>query len=129
MYTGLRCETYVTLCASNPCQHNGTCYQDIVSNIIRCVCPPNYTGVFCNSTNVTNTCTVNPSICFNGGTCRANASLSQGFSCQCTPTTTGQYCEQIINECQQTPSPCINNGTCVSLKENDFFFQNRYLLI
>lgn len=115
-YTGLRCESIVSLCGSNPCQHNGTCYQDFISNTLRCLCTPPYAGIFCNSTsNGTNPCTANPAACFNGGTCRTNLSLSQGFSCECTPSTTGQYCEQPIDECQTTPTPCLNNGTCVSL--------------
>ena len=120
-YTGVRCETYVTLCASNPCQNNGTCYQDGISNNIRCVCPPNFTGILCNIPfNGSNICTANPAICFNGGTCRANGSLSQGFSCDCTPLTTGQYCEQPLNQCQRNPSICPNNGTCVSALSMDF---------
>jgi hypothetical protein len=117
LYTGTRCESYLSLCGSNPCLHNGTCYQDLILNTIRCVCTSNYTGVYCNTTtNGTNICTANPSICFNGGTCRVNASLSQGFSCACLPTATGYYCEQIINQCSANPTPiCANNGTCVSL--------------
>jgi len=117
IYTGARCESFTTLCGPNPCQNNGTCYQDFTSNIIRCICTPNYTGTFCNTTtNGTNICIVNPSICYNGGTCRVNTSLPQGFSCVCTPATTGLYCEQPINSCQTNPSPCANNGTCVSLR-------------
>jgi len=115
-YTGARCQSYVTVCASNPCQNNGTCYQDPTLNIIRCLCTANYTGIFCNTTvNGSNVCTANPSICFNGGTCRVNPSSSQGFSCQCTATTTGLFCEQPLNDCQINASACFNNGTCVSL--------------
>ncbi len=121
-YTGSRCESYISLCGSNPCQNNGTCYQDSTSNLIRCVCLANYTGTFCNTTtNGTTICTKNPSICFNGGTCRANSSLSQGFSCACTSTTTGLYCEQPIDQCSTQPTPCLNNGTCVSLLMIHFF--------
>ncbi|CAF4549618.1 unnamed protein product [Rotaria sp. Silwood1] len=114
-YTGIRCESYISLCVSNPCQHNGTCYQDLALNTIRCICTPNYTGTFCDTTmNGTNICTANPSICFNGGTCRVNSSLPLGFSCTCTATTTGYYCEQPIDECQMNPTRCLNNGTCVA---------------
>ncbi len=133
LYTGTRCESYVTLCASNPCQNSGTCYQDATLNVIRCVCTPTYTGNFCNiTTNGTNICTVNPTICYNGGTCRVNTSSSQGFSCACSPTTTGLYCEQPIGDCQTNPSPCANNGTCVRLEMdlfcNCFFSKFRFHL-
>lgn len=116
LYTGTRCESYISLCASNPCQNNGTCYQGVASNLIYCVCTPNYTGTFCNTpVNASNICTANPSICLNGGTCRVNSSLLRGFSCACTPTTTGDFCEQPIDACQANPNICANNGTCVSL--------------
>ncbi|CAF3707629.1 unnamed protein product [Rotaria sordida] len=115
LYTGTRCESYVSLCGSNPCQHNGTCYQDVTLNRIYCLCTPNYTGTYCNTTdNATNICTTNPSICYNGGTCRVNSSSPLGFSCTCTATTTGYFCEQPLDECQMNPKPCLNNGTCVT---------------
>lgn len=118
-YTGARCESFITLCGSNPCQNNGTCYQDGTTNTIRCVCPPNFTGIFCNIPfNGSNICTANPGICFNGGICRPNASLSQGFSCECIGMTTGAYCEQPLDECQMNPRLCMNNGTCVSLSSD-----------
>jgi hypothetical protein len=60
-------------------------------------------------------CTANPLICANGGTCRVNSSSLRGFSCACTPTTTGNFCEYPIDQCQTNPIPCLNNGTCVSL--------------
>ena len=115
-YTGTRCESFLSFCSSSPCLNNGTCYQDFLSNTIRCVCAPNFTGTFCNTTNTaTNPCTVNPGICVNGGTCRANASLPQGFACTCLPTTTGNFCEQPLNPCQTSGAPiCANNGSCVS---------------
>lgn len=116
IYTGARCQSYITLCASNPCQNNGTCYQDPILNIIHCLCTPNYTGILCNTTiNGSNVCIANPSVCFNGGTCRVNPTSSQGFSCVCTATTTGLFCEQPLTDCQINASACFNNGTCVSL--------------
>ena len=115
-YGGARCESFLSLCGSYPCLNNGTCYQDFATNTVRCSCPPNFTGALCSiPTNGTNICTANPLICFNGGICRVNASLPLGFSCICTPTTTGLYCEQQINTCLANPLPvCANNGTCVS---------------
>jgi hypothetical protein len=114
LYTGTRCESLVSLCGSNPCQNNGTCYQDFVSNQVRCLCLPNYAGTFCNqTTNATNICTANSMICNNGGTCRVNSASPLGFSCACPATATGTYCEQPLDQCH--PSPCFNNGTCVSL--------------
>ncbi|CAF0850468.1 unnamed protein product [Adineta steineri] len=114
-YTGGRCETYLSLCGSNPCRNNGTCYQDSTANRIYCMCLPTFTGTFCDTpTNGTNICTRNPSVCVNGGTCRVNSSLAQGFSCACMPTTTGLYCEQPLDLCSIYPTPCLNNGTCIS---------------
>ena len=115
LYTGTRCESIISLCESSPCQNNGTCYQDLTLNIVYCACTSNYTGIFCNTTaNETNICKTNPSICLNGGTCQVNSSSPLEFSCACSPTTTGFYCEQLIDQCQKSPTPCANNGTCVS---------------
>ena len=41
-FTGASCETNVNECASNPCQHGGTC-EDHVNGFI-CDCPPGFTG-------------------------------------------------------------------------------------
>ena len=68
-----------------------------------------------NKLNGTNICMLNPSICYNGGTCHVNSSLLRGFSCTCPPPTTGLYCEQIINNCELDPMVCLNNGTCIAL--------------
>lgn len=130
LYTGPRCETVLSLCASNPCQNNGTCFQDIFSNTIRCICPPNFTGVFCNIIiNTTNVCTANPGICVNGGTCRVNSSSALGFSCACPPTSTGIFCEQPLDSCRPNgTSICANNGTCVSafmqLEKHQIFIES-----
>jgi Notch-like protein len=95
LYTGTRCESLISLCGSNPCQNNGTCYQDLSLNIIRCLCASNYT------------------ICANGGTCRVNSTSSLGFACTCPATVTGTFCDVPLDQCH--PSPCFNNGTCVSI--------------
>lgn len=115
-FTGTRCESFLSFCLSNPCTNNGTCTQDFLTNTVRCLCPPNFTGTFCNATNnATNPCTINPGLCVNGGTCRPNASIPQGYTCTCPPTATGVYCEQPIDPCRSSLAPnCTNNGTCVS---------------
>jgi hypothetical protein len=115
VYTGTRCESFLSLCGSNPCRNNGTCFQDFLSNTIRCVCTPSFTGTFCNATtNLTNICMMNPNSCFNGGTCRVNPFALQGFSCICPPSITGPFCELFIDPCRVSGAPtCANNGTCV----------------
>ena len=118
LYTGSRCETLLSLCSPNPCVNNGTCFQDVFSATIRCICPPNFTGTFCNvPISGIDVCTANPGICRNGGTCRVNGSSSVGFSCSCPPTSTGVLCEQTLDACRPNGvNVCLNNGTCVSVK-------------
>jgi len=41
-FTGASCETDVNECASNPCQHGGTCEDQV--NGFTCHCPPGFTG-------------------------------------------------------------------------------------
>lgn len=113
-YTGTRCEQYISLCASNPCRNNGTCFQDTTANRIYCLCTPSFTGTLCDISTGVQICATNPSICVNGGTCRVNTSLAQGYLCVCPPAYTGFFCEQTIDPCRMLPAPCLNNGTCVS---------------
>jgi hypothetical protein len=56
-YTGLRCESLISLCLPNPCQSNGTCIPSGTTGYV-CVCPPNFTGPQC--TLVTNPCLYSP---------------------------------------------------------------------
>lgn len=43
--SGYRCQTDIDECASDPCQNNATCYDDI--NGYSCNCTANYTGLNC----------------------------------------------------------------------------------
>ena len=56
-YTGVRCQTTVSICSLNPCQNNGTCMDSGTTGYV-CVCPPNFTGAQCSS--VTNPCLYSP---------------------------------------------------------------------
>ena len=47
--------TQINACASNPCLFGGTCLSGGNNSFI-CVCPINYSGVFCNQS----VCTINP---------------------------------------------------------------------
>ena len=130
LYTGSRCETLLSLCSPNPCVNNGTCFQDVFSATIRCICPPNFTGTFCTvPINGSNVCTVNPGICGNGGTCRVNGLSTLGFSCVCPPTWTGVFCEQPLDSCRPNGiTVCVNNGTCVSADLERIFVEHRLIM-
>ncbi|CAG5861826.1 unnamed protein product [Menidia menidia] len=106
-FTGRRCQIDVDECASNPCQNEGTCKDQI--NSFTCECRPGYTGIHC-ETDI-DECEDRP--------CLNNASCVQGtgsFTCVCVPGYTGVLCETDINECES--QPCLNGGKCIDLVAN-----------
>lgn len=111
-FTGLRCETSVTDCASNPCTPNKICkakfgggFDCVVNNLFHenfktlydqnviyiffmlFKCPANRAGVNCEIHN--DLCERNP--CLNGGVCSAVAGGS--FICECSKPWSGTNCE------------------------------------
>ncbi|KAI6661225.1 protocadherin Fat 4-like [Oopsacas minuta] len=86
LFTGLNCETPLSICASNPC-NNGDCVDQ--GNTFRCICPPGYTGDRCEvylgfcPTNGANPCN-------NGGTC---VDGEDGYNCVCPHGFVGEICQ------------------------------------
>nr|XP_019918640.2 integrin beta-like protein A isoform X1 [Crassostrea gigas] len=96
----------VSPCLSEPCQNNGTCVRNGLTQNYTCTCVPGFTGRFCEIDK--NECTSGP--CQNGGTC---LDLINKYECQCVPGYTGTQCEIDINECAS--NPCENQASCNDL--------------
>nr|XP_034306332.1 neurogenic locus notch homolog protein 3-like isoform X3 [Crassostrea gigas] len=96
----------VSPCLSGPCQNNGTCVRNGMTQNYTCTCVPGFTGRFCEID--INECSSRP--CQHGGTC---LDLINRFECQCVPGYTGTQCEIDINECAS--NPCENQATCNDL--------------
>lgn len=118
-FKGEQCEINIDDCESSPCQHGSTC-SDLVKDY-NCACFDGYTGKNCEEDILE--CEEFP--CFNDATCleRSNLTLYEmgifsnfsyenagGFTCECIPGFTGDFCETNIDECAS--SPCIN-GQCI----------------
>ena len=82
-YTGANCTVDIDECTLMPCQHGGTC-TDEVNNYI-CICVLGYTGVNC-ETNI-NECDSNP--CQNGGSCIDGIN---NYTCMCAVDFGGENC-------------------------------------
>lgn len=72
----------VNFCLSNPCHNNGLCISN--ASGFTCICPPMFTGTFCNIQ--VNPCTSSP--CGNGQ-CNSLNNGTLGFLCTCLPGFTG----------------------------------------
>ncbi|CAB3407242.1 unnamed protein product [Caenorhabditis bovis] len=102
-FEGRFCEISNDRCITDSvqCQNRGTCFQG------DCICPPNYTGAYCE----THMITCDDVICYNGGVC-------VNSTCQCPPATSGVFCEEIGLPCQiENPDGtfaeyCLNGGVC-----------------
>jgi hypothetical protein len=87
----------------SPCANNGTCSNDV------CACPGGFTGQSCELS----PCSLNATLCTNGGTCLAAPSaVGNGFVCQCVPGFTGTLCEHDVQVCLSMP--CQNGGSCTT---------------
>ncbi len=90
-YAGLRCETRINECQSNPCANGATCQQVLNSLGYNCYCPIGYTGTLCDR--LLTYCTT--SSCKNGGSCIERP--PGGYACNCMPGYTGFDCSVTVN--------------------------------
>lgn len=81
-YTSATCNDDVNECESNPCQHGGSCFDDV--NQFTCSCVAGYTGSTCGTE--INECASNP--CQNGAQC---VDFLNRYECLCEPGHTGNY--------------------------------------
>ncbi|XP_050067896.1 protein crumbs isoform X4 [Anopheles maculipalpis] len=95
-------------CASSPCLHNGSCYQQGQS--YACKCTSGFEGKRCE--NDIDECKKD-GICGNG-ICQ---NTPGSFRCFCTPGYTGLNCDLDVDECLS--HPCKNNAECQN-KQNDY---------
>ncbi|PFX16174.1 Fibropellin-3 [Stylophora pistillata] len=105
-FSGINCETMVSVCDSNPCLNGGSCLNQ-GPNIYKCVCAHGFRGKNCESEKK---CEPNP--CQNSGVCRELIE-DEDYKCECLHGYRGKDCEEEINLCES--NPCINGGTCSTL--------------
>lgn len=88
----------------NPCLNGGTLVNDE-----QCLCPPNYTGNFCEDI-------ISDCPCLNGGTCTYIESI---MVCECPNGWSGDRCQYCTHTaCTPTPVAPLgedNNGTNIEL--------------
>ena len=102
-FTGVNCETDIDECATDPCDNDATCINEI--NDFTCICQAGFTGRQC-ETNIDD-CEGDP--CSNGGQCIDGINE---YLCNCTDTGfEGVQCEINIDECAL--GRCTNNATCI----------------
>uniref|UniRef100_A0A8D1Q859 Protein crumbs homolog 1 n=1 Tax=Sus scrofa TaxID=9823 RepID=A0A8D1Q859_PIG len=102
-YSGATCDTAVSFCGTNSCQHGGICGQDPVHPV--CICPAGYAGRFCELDH--DECGSSP--CRNGAMCQDGIN---GYSCFCVPGYQGRHCDLEVDEC--VSDPCKNEATCLN---------------
>ncbi|XP_033102535.1 uncharacterized protein LOC117105481 isoform X2 [Anneissia japonica] len=103
-YTTNQCEN-IDYCASNPCEHNGTCIPAKCN--FTCECMTDYSGSFCENFKIQSTpCSLS---CQNGGTCQI---VNDTEKCVCPTGFEGQYCQHnkthIIENCVINIRPNTN---------------------
>ncbi|KAK5985677.1 hypothetical protein GCK32_005469 [Trichostrongylus colubriformis] len=83
------------------CLNGGVC--NATENKFRCECPPNFTGLFC-ETDV-DECSISP--CYNGATC---VNQIGSFHCICPPGYKGAICEDPVEICSSSDVPAVCAG-------------------
>lgn len=102
-YNGPTCETAISMCDTNPCEHGGTCQNGLAGPT--CLCSAGYTGTLCEID--FDECISEP--CHNGAVCRDGVGE---YSCYCVPGYQGKHCDLEVNEC--VSDPCLNGATCLN---------------
>ena len=148
-FRGDTCRENIDNCGPvSPCQHNGTCVDQI--NGFKCDCDPRYTGAYCQEAKICAQCNkagtqycdrttakcvchathhgekcetaVDPCLgqpCLNQGECFSNKTDPAVFKCQCKDKFKGERCELSESKCDSID--CLNGGTCVDLPDKDTF--------
>ncbi|TSX58272.1 Protocadherin Fat 3 [Bagarius yarrelli] len=98
------CMLFPNPCLGVLCQNGATC-NSLPSGAFSCSCPPQYTGLLCE----TEVSSCVPSPCRNRGECKA---VGRTFFCGCPKGFTGAICDEDVNECDR--QECENSGTCVN---------------
>jgi hypothetical protein len=98
------CDKFINACSSDPCEHSGTCTDNVETGGFSCACTGCYTGTFCE--NEINACASNP--CYHEGVCHP---VGCSYSCTCPAGKVGPRCATDINECNS--EPCVK-GTCIN---------------
>ncbi|XP_051521516.1 protocadherin Fat 3-like isoform X2 [Myxocyprinus asiaticus] len=83
LYTGVRCETEISVCVPNPCQNGGICKP--IGSAFICSCKRGYAGATCEED--VNEC--ERELCENGGMC---VNTFGSFYCNCTLGFVGSAC-------------------------------------
>lgn len=79
------------------------------TNTIRCSCPSNFAGAYCQRSNP---CLSFP--CSNGGTCSASNDADVPYTCACPLGYSGANCQN-FQALGCNSSPCLNQGLCNAL--------------
>uniref|UniRef100_A0A3B4ZYF0 Slit homolog 1 protein n=1 Tax=Stegastes partitus TaxID=144197 RepID=A0A3B4ZYF0_9TELE len=103
-FHGTFCEVNVDDCEAHGCENGATCV-DGVGNYT-CLCPPNYTGLFCEEEE--GVCSPGRNPCQHQSTC---VSTPTGPRCVCIPGWVGPDCSIDYNEC--VDHRCQNGAQCV----------------
>lgn len=113
----------------NLCQNEGQCIM--MGNLFTCICPSEFTGMYCDLPLRTTPFGCHPDPCNSHGNCipYINGSF---YLCICQSGYSGTYCEisptttttttthrPLTNTCK--PNPCQFHGTCVPFKNGTFF--------
>ncbi|TMS23078.1 Slit-like protein 1 protein [Larimichthys crocea] len=103
-FHGTFCEVNVDDCQDHGCENGATCV-DGVGNYT-CLCPPDYTGLFCEEEE--GVCSPGRNPCQHQSTC---ISTPTGPRCVCIPGWVGPDCSIDYNEC--VDHRCQNGAQCV----------------